>query len=220
MGSIMVSRPTLLRLSLLVGLLLITACSSASGGTQGGITTAAAPALGSDIAGQLKAAQPKDFTYSSEQSDANAGHGAKIGEGVETRNPDLLYQKFTLSSDDQTYSSEQVIDYPSAIAYQRPSGAAKWSRVPAKIAHYYELQNPKVLGTETVNGASAYHIRATAVNDGQAFDIDVWARTDNLYPAQILEQYSLETPQINYYLFTVTAYNTGATLSLPTDVAP
>src|SRR5262249_55686179 len=98
--------------------------------------------------------------------------------------------------------------------------AAKWNRIPAKIAHYYELQNPKALGTETVNGVSAYHIRGTAVNDGQAFTIDVWARTDNLYPAQIWEKYTPGTPQGSYYLFTVTAYNTGATVSLPTDVAP
>lgn len=212
---------------LLVGLLSaallysLAACNaSASGGTQRGSTTAASPTLGSDIASQLRQAQPQDFTYTSEQSDANASHGTKIGEGVETRNPDLLYQKFTISSGGQSYTSEQMIDYPNAVAYQRLSSAAKWDRVSAKIAHYYDLQNPKVLGTETLNRVLTYHIRGTAVNDGQAFTIDVWARTDSLYPAQIWEKYTPGTPQGSYYLFIVTAYNTGATLPLPTAVAP
>ena len=215
---------TILRVALPCSLLFsLAACNtSVSGGTQGAGSNSASPQppLGSDIASQLRQAQPQDFTYTSEQSDANASHGTKIGEGVVTRNPDLLYQTFTISSGGQSYTAEQMIDYPNAVAYQRSSGAAKWFRVSAKIAHYYELQNPQVLGTETLNGVLTYHIRGTAVNDGQAFTMDVWARTDNLYPAQIWEKDTPGTPQGSYYLFIVTAYNTGATLTLPTDVAP
>jgi hypothetical protein len=194
----------------------LAACnSSVSGGTQS--SASSSPTLGSDIASQLKTAQPKDFTYSFMRSDANANHGEKLGDGVETRNPDLVYQKWMGIG--QTPSVEQMIDYQSAVFYQRVSGAGQWDRTSSNLAHYYDLQNPKVLGTETLNGAPAYRIRATQVKSGQNVTFDVWARTDNLYPAQFL---SLEPigSQLSYFLFVITAYNTGATLSLPTDVTP
>ena len=95
-------------LGLCATLVLLSACSlgsSSTGGGGGASTTstnttpgATKAALGSDIPGQLKAAQPQDVTYIFEQSDAKFGQGPKFGEGVLTRTPDLLYQKYTLQS--------------------------------------------------------------------------------------------------------------------------
>jgi hypothetical protein len=172
--------------------------------------------LGSDIAAQLKAAQPQDATYTFEQSDGNATHGQKLGEGVATRTPDLFHQTWMISISGQSTTVDQVYDYANGIIYQRFNGAGQWDRMSSKIAHYYDLQSPKLLGTETVNGSPTYHIRGTAVNDGQAFTMDVWARTDNLYPAQIWEVYAFNN-QSSYYLFIATAYNTGAKISIPSQ---
>lgn len=205
-------------LGLCATLFLLSACSPSSGATGGNgggapttstNTTPAAtkPVLGSDIAAQLKAASPQDATYTFEQSDAKFKSGSKLGEGLETKTPDLTYQKWT------SPQTEQVIDYANAAFYQR-QGDGKWGRSSQKIAHYYDLHDAKVLGTETVNGVTAYHIRGTAINNDQSFTMDVWARTDNLYPAQIWEAYG-DGSQATYYLFVMTAYNTGAKVTIP-----
>jgi hypothetical protein len=204
-------------------LFVLSACSGVSGGAgNGGGNTSATSTkqnptqitLGSNIAAQLKAAQPQDATYNFEQSDGNASHGQKLGEGVATRTPDLFHQTWMISTSGQSTTIDQVYDYANGIIYQRFNGAGQWDRMSSKIAHYYDLQGAKLLGTETVNGSPTYHIRGTAVNDGQAFTMDVWARTDNLYPAQIWEMYAFNN-QSSYYLFIATAYNTGATISIP-----
>ena len=78
-------------LGLCATLILLSACSLGSSSTGGGgaSTTstnttpgATKPSLGSDIPGQLKAAQPHDLTYIIEHSDAKFGQGSKFGEGV------------------------------------------------------------------------------------------------------------------------------------------
>ncbi|HEV8191458.1 MAG TPA: hypothetical protein VGP82_08225 [Ktedonobacterales bacterium] len=207
----------------LCGLLfLLSACSLSSGGTGAGGGSNASTStskqkatqvtLGSNIDDQLKAARPQDATYIFAQSDAKGSRGQKLGEGVETRSPDLTYQKWT----SQSTPIEQLIDYANAAIYIR-IGEGKWDRTPSTIAHYYDLQNPKVLGTETVTGVPTYHIRGTAHNDDLAFTMDVWVRTDNLYPVQIWEILPIQS-QTAYFWFIITAYNTGATISVPTDV--
>lgn len=199
--------------------LLLSACSmgSRNTGSGGGNTSTTSTTqgtttvtLGADIASQLKGSGPEDATFTFEQSDAKGSHGPKLGEGVETRTPDLTHQEWT---NDPTGTIEQVIDYANAAIYMR-IGNGRWDRTPAKIAHYYDLQKPKVLGTETINGVPTYHIRGTAVNDNKPFTMDVWVRTDNLYPVQIWEAYTVGG-QTGYYLFVITAYNTGAKISVP-----
>lgn len=203
-------------LGLCATLILLSACSLGSGSTGGGgasttstntTTGVTKAALGSDIPGQLKAAQPQDVTYIFEQSDAKFGQGPKLGGGVETKTPDLTYLKWTGPQ------TEQVIDYANAVTYARLGGGT-WVRVSTKIAHYYDLQDPKVLGTETVNGVATYHISGIAHNDNVAFPVDVWVRTDNLYPVQVWENLPLHSPG-DYFLFIFTAYNTGAKVTVP-----
>ena len=107
-----------------------------------------------------------------------------------------------------------MIDYANAVAYSRPVGGT-WVLVSTKIAHYYDLQDPKVLGTETVNGVATYHISGIAHNDNVAFPTEVWVRTDNLYPVQVWENLPIQSAE-DYFLFIFTAYNTGAKITMPT----
>ena len=106
-----------------------------------------------------------------------------------------------------------MIDYANAVTYARLGGGT-WVRVSTKIAHYYDLQDPKVLGTETVNGVATYHISGIAHNDNVAFPMDVWVRTDNLYPVQVWENLPIQSAE-DYFLFIFTAYNTGAKITMP-----
>jgi hypothetical protein len=168
---------------------------------------------------QLQRAAPNGAIFDIQQSDAQGSVGPVIGHGVATKVPDLLSFRLTITSGGTSSEVEEVIDYAGKAVYLRVVGAQQWSRRPAAIAHYYEMTSPQVVGTETVSGVKTYHIRGSIQSGGHAFNQDVWARTDNLYPARILTVLT-NTSQTAYFLFVATAYNTGATNTIPTNITP
>ncbi|HEX5441985.1 MAG TPA: hypothetical protein VFW76_13935 [Ktedonobacterales bacterium] len=215
--------------TLVIGVLLLlmplSACaptSSSQNATPGATApqqNATQPALGSNIADQLRKAQSQDGTFTIEKSDSNGSHGPKIGDGVSTRSPDLLQFTITIPGNGQSGNVEQVIDFSNAMVYSRLGKGGNWGdwyRKAAKIAHYYDLQSPKVLGTAMINGVPTYHIRGTAISGGHTVTLDVWARTDNLRAAQILETFTIQSATA-YFLFIASAYNTGATITVPSQ---
>jgi hypothetical protein len=172
-----------------------------------------------DIRGMLKRARPKDATFNIEASDTQGDPGPVIGNRVETKVPDRLTFTETVSVNGGSFTYHEVIDFANAVVYFRLECQQQWTKQPAAIAHWWDMNPVEVFGIETINGARTYHIRGTVVTGGHTIVQNVWVRTDNLYPVRIAQQFFVGS-YTGYYLWVVTAYNTGATIAIPTNVAP
>jgi LppX_LprAFG lipoprotein len=89
-----------------------------------------------------------------------------------------------------------------------------------------QLQNPGLVGTETINGVQTYHLRGTVqapVTPGANQKIettteDLWVRQDNYYPAKIVAHgagSSQGTSVTVDVTATFTAWNSGITITPP-----
>jgi hypothetical protein len=187
-----------------------------TGGTDGAAGAVMAISLetycNKNIPDNLKRARPMDATLNIVDPDTQA----IVGNGVATRSPDLFYFKEQIDFKDPSKGYfEEVIDYANDLVYFRILPSPTWHVQHAHIAHWYDLMNPTVLGTETINGVKTYHIRGTVFSGNHTWDQDVWVRVDNLYLVQVLTELAGSTQPI---LLVITSYNTGATVTVPTDV--
>jgi hypothetical protein len=89
-----------------------------------------------------------------------------------------------------------------------------------------QLQNPGLVGTETVNGMQTYHLRGTVeapVTPGANQKIettteDLWVRQSDYYPVKIVAHGAGSNQGTNITVdatATFTAWNSGITISLP-----
>ncbi len=187
-----------------------------TGGTDGAAGAVMAISLetycNKNIPDNLKRARPMDATLNIVDPDTQA----IVGNGVATRSPDLFSFKEQIDFKDPSKGYfEEVIDYTNDLVYFRILPSPTWHVQHAHIAHWYDLMNPTVLGTETINGVKTYHIRGTVFSGNHTWDQDVWVRVDNLYLVQVLTELAGSTQPI---LLVITSYNTGATVTVPTDV--
>jgi hypothetical protein len=187
-----------------------------SGGTDGAKGWVAGLSLddfcNKDIPGMLRRARPHDGTFDIIYNSTQA----VIGNGVATRIPDLFYFKEQIDPNNPKGGYyEEVIDFVNNLLYFRIVGSPTWSVKSAHIAHWFDMINPKVVGKETINGVKTYHIRGPVTSGGHTWDQDVWVRVDNLYPVQVLTEL---TGSGTKYLLVMTAYNTGATITIPTNL--
>jgi hypothetical protein len=114
--------------------------------------------------------------------------------------------------------------------------ADKWLKVPVGsanaefnydfIALVEQLQNPTLVGTETINGFQTYHLRGTVqapVTPGANQKIettteDLWVRQDNYYPAKIVAHGGGSNNGTSVTVdvtATFTAWNSGITITPP-----
>jgi hypothetical protein len=112
----------------------------------------------------------------------------------------------------------------------------KWLKVPLGnanaefnydfLALVEQLQNPGLVGTETINGVQTYHLRGTVetpVTPGANQSIettteDLWVRQDNYYPMKIVAHgggSSKGTSVTVDVTATFTAWNSGITITPP-----
>jgi hypothetical protein len=195
----------------LCGTLSLTACD-ASGTTTGsngiGNSSSSSSPLtsASAILSKAQSASYKDasLTYSN-TSKSSGGGGADVntqltGPGELTHNPSRSHLTLTGSINNQTVAIESITDgstlyTKSSYSIFKSDGFWHQTKVDAGSSavnldkEYAEIQNPKLVGTETVNGYSAYHITGTpAPNHAvestvtQSGTEDIWIRTDNFYP--------------------------------------
>jgi hypothetical protein len=89
-----------------------------------------------------------------------------------------------------------------------------------------QLQNPGLVGTETINGAQTYHLRGTVqapVTPGANQSIettteDLWVRQDNYYPAKIVAHGGGANKGTSFTVdvtATFTAWNSGFAITPP-----
>lgn len=221
-------------------------------------TTVAAPGSAADILNHAKAAQVKDakFTIAVTAGSPTSNVATANGTGVLTTTPertDISFSSVTLSVGpiNNTSSAEFITDASSGI-YVKVPALSQWVSVPSQefgavigtvdFLHYDQLQSPTLVGTETVNGFTTYHIQgllqslvgAGGTNTTVAFVEDLWLRQSDYYPIKVQDQNAASvagtptataattTPTTDnrkvVELVTFNAWNTGATITLPTGV--
>ena len=89
-----------------------------------------------------------------------------------------------------------------------------------------QLQNPGLVGTETINGVQTYHLRGTVQtpvtpNANQRIETtteDLWVRQDNYYPAKIVAHGGGTNKGTSFTVdvtATFTTWNSGVTITPP-----
>lgn len=220
----MTARPTILCLSLLMGLLSFTACSSATGGSGGAAqnsTPSVAPATAgatvdpSNVSQLLMLAherEPQDVTYvltAAFKSSQATAQGS--GKAILTRSP----RRYLVDIQYPTAPSlnlHQIYDYDSkkitsTVQGQTTSGTTS-------IESYYLLHNPVYVGKEQVNGADAYHVSGTLLQEQTGIATHLWIRVSDLYvvkSTQHVEGQGLSDDRA----YTDPVFNTGATIPAP-----
>lgn len=197
-------RPFLTLGFVVCGLVSLAACGAA------GATT---PLTASGIISKAQSAHPKDATFTLNYTINGTSNGTTInsqltGSGELTSTPPRSHLTLSGTVIGQTITSETITDgtteYNKTTAPSLPSDG-KWTKTTVSSTDpsadlsfsslYTGIKNPKLIGTETVNGNNTYHISGTPIEDTPAAGTpaatstttsteDVWIRTDNFYPAK------------------------------------
>jgi hypothetical protein len=134
-----------------------------------------------------------------------------------------------------TKTIDTITDGNTSYTKTTPSTSTKWvkttgsgSALPgggSSITNYGDLQNPTLIGTETLNGYQVYHLSgklvaptSTVGSTATPTTEDLWARTDNYYPAKVAINSVTAlsgTPATVNVVLAFTSWDTGLTIALP-----
>jgi hypothetical protein len=223
--------------ALLLGTLALAACGAAStGGTSNGGTPDAATILKN-----AKAVTINDETYSITLSTTAAGQTNSITiQGKATKNPkrEQLDLTATTSGTNTAYtliqdaaSNADYVKFTDSGSSGLPTG--KWIKMPDTTAttlssgvdallDYSAVTNPKLIGSEEVNGVAVWHLQATQTIDASpnagtpisgSGIADLYFRKDNSYPVKVV----LKSTGMDASTGTITwaAVNSGLSIALP-----
>ncbi len=199
----------------------------------------------SEILSMAQSAQLKDATFTlsivppSGTSTGSSGLPLSLsGAGTLTTTPARDDITFVITVSGTEVNVEEIID--GTTIYLKLPAQAKWLKGglssaigSPRVLDYARLNDVKVIGPQTLNGAATYHLSANVASTGtpvvgssSAETEDLWIRADDHFPQRIIEHVagSISTSNSSVpftlsgsYDFKVdfTAWNTGATIALP-----
>lgn len=217
----------------LMGLLSLAACGADQ---QSGTTDSAGSSDAVAILQQASHAGYADVTFSltftSTASDQKLAGG---GSGKLTKSPARAQVSLTLpvtvSGAIEQATVETITDTATSAVYSRTTihgTTSKWTKASSNnsgtaadvnaLTSLTTYQNARLLGSETVNGVSAWHIQANPARKAGATTaarplVDIYIRQDNHYPVKITS--SVSGPPVANLTLAFTAFNTGVTIPLP-----
>lgn len=218
----------------LVGVLALAACGTSGGGAAK--TTPTATPGAAQIVAQIKNLKFKDATFTMNFSFTTQGTTATgTGGGKVTMNPNrsdlqlafpltisgtsynLQYEVITDGNDSYTMISSTP-DIPGfTTSGMWTKGAADSSNNPfgntSQFGNFTSgLGTPTLVGVETVNGVSVYHLKGTdATTPGST--IDLYVRKDNYQPVKA--DYTETGTSSGNFTLVFTGYNTGISIAVP-----
>ena len=187
----------------------------------------------------------KDTTF---DMTINVGIGANsiafTGGGKITRNPNRSDVNFSGSLLGQTFADEIITDGNDSYSKSTPSTTGdKWLKTtggasgtsglgvdPSSLTSFGNLKNVTLVGTETINGHQAYHLKGTVLSgtptpvtgtptaSTDTNQEDLWVLTDNFYPLKVNVVSSTTvagTATTSTVVITFKTWNTGITISVP-----
>jgi hypothetical protein len=180
-----------------------------------------------DILTQAQAAAPRDASFSLALSITTPVSGSSTpatiterGTGILTTQPYRQDITLTTSADGVTIPLELLTD--GQTLYTRATGSTTWRQQPADATTRFLEENlsaPTLIGSETLGGVAAWHLRGTlSASDPQNTE-DLWLRKDNYLPLKsILHAASGDGTAITATL-TFSKWNTGAKITPPAKTA-
>lgn len=203
---------------------------------------------------KAEAASFKDVTYTIALTETVSGQTINAtGTGGETTSPKRLQMTLTVPVPGKSYSAtvDEVIDYTAKTAYTKTSGVpgqtAKWTKTSlakflgnsavdvSAISDLTSFKNPKMIGSDTVDGVAVWHLQSTQSNNAATgtpattgasatatanasaaaatSTSDLYVRQDNGLPARMTINETGTSP-VNATI-DFTKYNTGLTIAIP-----
>lgn len=218
--------------------LAVAACSPAS----------VAPLTAQQILTKSQQSSLKDTAFNLTFAAVTAGLNVTFtGNGKLTKNPSRSEFVLNASVLGQSLKIDEITDDATNSTYTQTTGIGatgtqwvKTSNTSASSANpgssatnFGDIQNPTLVGKETLNGIATYHVKGTAKSSASAATSadtaieEVWVRQDNFYPVKvvytIVPATTTPTPTITSsgsdvtgtMTLTFTSWNTGLTIALP-----
>lgn len=220
-------RRVLLTSLMTLGLLILAACGSVS----------TKPLTAAQIVqNSQKPSTLKDATFDLSLNITAAGSSLIFaGTGRFTRTPNRSDITLAGTFLGQSITFEVITDGNNSYTKQSPS--TKWVKTtganstsglgidPSSFTNFGNLQNPTLVGVETVNGYQAYHLKGT-ISPGtptpglgpSTTQEDYWVRKDTFYPLKVVvSSTSTDSSGTTSTTFTLTfkTWNTGIKINLP-----
>lgn len=206
---------------IVLGCLGLAACSSS-------VATPAAPKLtAAQILSKAQAASPKAATYADDISTTTAaGKTTDLKTKISyTSTPKRIHTVLSTTDAGKTTTLETIQDDQNSYV----NFGGTWMKTPTTTpvdisaldltkSLYTSIQNPTLVGVETVNGVAAYHLTATASQGlaaGESGKADFWVRQDNYYPVRLAAKSSGGTQGAVNFTVDYTAWDDQVKIDLP-----
>jgi hypothetical protein len=215
----------------LAGVLALAACGSPTSNTSGtssssGTSTASGTSEAQAILTKTKQANLKDATFTVNQTiTTTQGTVNSTGDGKMTTSP--FSQDLTLSSSAGGQHQQTEVITKNTTVYAKPAGQAKWTEVSGAAAaamaspalnDIATLPGATLVGTETINGVTVYHLRGTGTRsaNGQTvpYHEDLWVNKVNGEPVKVVYHATASQGTADTTV-SFTAWNTGVTIEQP-----
>jgi hypothetical protein len=230
--------------ALLVGVMSLAACGASSTSTQATPT----PTLSAQqILQNADHATISDMAFTLSGTENISGTtGSITGSAKVTKSPARVEMTITIPYTGTQLSVSFIVDAPTSTVYIKfgpnalgvPSNVwykdsttgtlgSSFASIGSQLTsptNYTNLQNPTLVGSETINGVAVWHIRGTdssgstptagATSTSGVTD-DLYLRQDNYYPVKVVITGDGANLTVN-----VTSVNTGITITLPANAQP
>jgi hypothetical protein len=191
------------------------ACSSTT--TECSTPTAAAPAslTAAQILDAAQHANLRSAAFSGPitlRMDGSVVSG--MAEGRVTTAPDRQESTVSVTRGALGLTSTQIES--GTATYVKALGGDIWSKAsrhhPFVTLSYDGLQHPVLLGSDTLDGVTTYHIQGQGTNDqGQTYQVDYWFRQSDFYPVRAV----LDSPDGDLLSYTLTYSDWDSTITVP-----
>jgi predicted small lipoprotein YifL len=226
---------SLVRRSFFISILAVAALLTFTGCGLGGQTSTQAKPTATPSAQQILANAQKvkltDETFTlTVQGTSNGTSLSVTGSGKATVNPPRVSMSLSTEVSGTTISLDEVIDGATSTSYTKITAPAamatgKWTKATTDTSgpisssdldassQYSKITNPKLIGSEQVNGVDTWHVQGETSGTSNS-TIDVFVRKSDYAPVKM----SMHTTGDSLSDVTIiyTAINSGFTIDLPT----
>lgn len=212
-----------------------------------GGSAATKPLTAADIIKNAQNSNLKDTTFDAAFAITTSGIALNFtGTGKATQSPNRSEIVYTVSILGQSITSDTITDGNDTYTKTTPGTTTEWVKTTGSsgsslgvnssdLTDFSQLSNATLVGTETVNGYQAYHLKgtvpdstptpgptpsATSTPSTSSTTEDLWIRTGNYYPLKVLvtladSSASSGSATTGTVTFTFKTWNTGISIALP-----
>jgi hypothetical protein len=150
--------------------------------------------------------------------------------GKATSNPERVAMSMSMTVAGTTIAFDEVFDGPTKSTYIKITAPASlatntWQKNPVGsdlfsassmqlLPSYDKVTNPKLVGSEQLNGVSVWHVQGTVVQAGVNESVDMFVRQSDYLPAKMVIHTTGDAALDLTIVYT--AVNTGITIEVPT----